>query len=406
MELRLGAGLLVSLGALALGACTTDTGGRFGTGDTGTGPGDGGVRDAQSDATPFFPDGRINVTDPDGGELLGDASCGMMRSPANRQPLNLLILLDRSGSMSECASGSSSSSGGCSSGDSKWQAVVAAVRRMVTSLDDGSQVGLQFFPASSNPGSTDGYINPVVPIAPLSMNRARILSALSATGPNGNTPMACAVPPSLGVLNAPDVYRGPRSLLLVTDGVATEECTGVMCNPFDLAAFIACEMNAAAQAQGVILASVSAGQRAGVRTYAIGMGAADSRFLSAVALNGGTARSASCLPTGCHYSVSSSSFDTDINAALDEIRGRAASCQFAITIDPATADLNQVNVNYFPGGGMAPRIIRHDATRMDGWDYSDDNRSIILYGPTCDDVRANTRSGSQVEILYGCPTIG
>jgi hypothetical protein len=330
-----------------------------------------------------------------GPTLTPDSSCAMQTSDTQRAPMNLLIVLDRSGSMGD--------------GD-KWTAAVNGINALLMRLDDTARVGLEVFPSVTGDASSEAtYRSPIVPVAPLAMTRTLIRNALS-NGPTGDTPMACAMPGAIGYYQ--DTFRldGSRNIILITDGAPTDECSGAMCpppNPFDVFDVIRYEQCVAQAASIRISASVAGAGRATppIRTFVAGTADADNRFLSSVAINGNTRRMAGCETSStCHYSLGATTFATDLNAALDEIRGRAATCEYRIMIDTRTADPGLVNVNFTPAGG-ASSIIPRDRTHMNGWDYSPDMRSILLYGPSCDRVQQDT-TGGRVQILFGCPTIG
>lgn len=387
-------GLLCALGCSASGDPFRDA--RRGDGGTNT---EGGTinRDVQ----------RIERDAAEDAPLDPDAACASQTSETQRAPMNLLILLDRSGSMGERPGGGSSS-------PTKWESARSAVLRLIDGLDAEARVGLTFFPARSNADSESGYTTPAVAIAPLgppgSAQRENLRNTLMATSPTGATPMACAEMGSVQHYQSMFAMDGTRNIVLITDGVPTDECSGSTedCLSYfpDTAAVSACFDRQSEMSKLRVLATASRGASSTppIRTYAIGTTDADERFLSQVAVNGGTPRAAGCESSNsCHYSLGSSTFEMDLNRALDDIRGRAATCEFRIMIDPTMADPGLVNVRFTPSGGTE-RIVPRDTSHTDGWDYSPDMRSIILYGPVCDQVRAD--SGGRVVILYGCPTIG
>jgi hypothetical protein len=159
-------------------------------------------------------------------------------------------------------------------------------------------------------------------------------------------------------------------------------------------------------AQNVIIAAVARGGRATppVRTFALATPDAAPLFMSQVAVNGLTQRTPGCGPSDCHYTLGTATFERDLNTALDAVRGRAQTCEFVLQVDPTRADPNLINVYYTPMSGGAGRFIPRDTTRMNGWDYAPGGRSIIFYGPVCEEVLTGA-SGSSVQIIYGCPTI-
>jgi hypothetical protein len=353
---------------------------------------------------PYQFDAPNTPTDRPNPRLDPDAACAMQMSNTTRAPMNLLIVLDRSGSMGDCANGS-----GRPCADSKWVAAQQGITRLLTRLEDEARVGLMFFPAPSNGGSADGYRTPHVPIAPLSMNRAALQARVNGTSPSGNTPMACAMPAAVEYMRSMFNMNGSRNIMLITDGVPTDECSGETCIPgFDINAFIACQMRAEMLAKGQILGMVRRGANSmpAVRTYALGTPDGDPNFLSTVAVNGNTQRAAGCEPSDCHYSLGNASFLTDLNRALDAVRDRAATCEFMLEVDPNMADPGLINVYVTPAGGGEGRFVPRDPMHRDGWDYTNMGRSIEFFGPLCDSIRMGGAMGAgTVRIIYGCPTI-
>lgn len=374
---------------------------RFNQGDAGNGTD---VPNANGSDVPFQFDAPNTPTDRPNPRLDPDAACATQNSSTTRAPMNLLIVLDRSGSMGECADGS-----GRPCANSKWVAAQQGLSRLLMRLEDEARVGLMFFPALSNGASADGYRTPHVPIAPLSMNRATLLARINGTSPNGNTPMACAMPQAVEFMRSMFNENGSRNIMLITDGVPTDECSGETCVPgFDINAFIACQMRASMAAKGAILGLVRRGANSmpPVHTYALGTPDADPTFLSTVAVNGSTQREPGCEPSNCHYSLGSATFIADLNRALDSVRDRAATCEFMLNVDPNMADPGLINVYFTPAGGGEGRFIPRDPMHMNGWDYINMGRSIQFYGPLCDEIRMPGAGASgSVRIIYGCPTI-
>lgn len=366
-----------------------DTGGNGGDATTtmdGTTNGDGGTT---PDAIVVRETGPV-VIDP-------DASCARQSNSTSRAPANILIVLDRSGSMGESASGSG--------GRTRWAAAIAGIERVLTLLDDDTRVGLMVFPAPTNGSAPEGYTTPSVPVAPLRDNRREISIRLDSFSPNGGTPMACAMPKAIEYFGTGFSMDGSRNVVLITDGEPTDECSGVTCNPFDIANFIPCIMNASVQAQARIQVAATAGARREppIRTFVVGTPSANEAFLSNLAVNGGTPRSDDCvMPQSCHYSLRSATFEDDLNAALDAIRGRATTCEYRINADVNTLDPRLVNVNYVERSGATPRLVPMDPAN--GWTYSDDGRSVIFHGDACAEVMGNSTGGS-VQIIFGCPTV-
>lgn len=361
---------------------------RFDAGDLGSEPDTGVVRPPGGDV-PIVRD-AIPIRDNGSSVIQPDAACSTTTADARRLPLNLLILLDRSGSM-----------GQGTARPTKWESAVAGISRLLMRLDDTARVGLTFFPTRSGTSTTAAaYSSPAVRIDPLSTTRRALLDALMSASPMGETPMACAAQGTNQYFGMGFPHDGSRNVILITDGAPTEECSGVMCGLFD----VSCLLNASRQAADAVRVAVAMGQRQTppVRFFVAGTPDASNQFLSDLAVIGGTRRSADCTTRmDCHYSLGTSTFDADLNAALDDIRGRALTCEFTIETDPTRVDPTRVNVNVSIGAG-APTLIPRDVSHRDGWDYGEGMRTVVLHGPTCDRVRSD--GAARVQILLGCPT--
>ena len=380
----------MTLGAMALVACSPEGAPTFTTGNN--------RLDASTalpaDAVPTFEAStRDAIPVPDRGTVVisEDASCSTTTADARRLPVNLLIVLDRSGSMSERG---------------KWAAAQSGLRTLLGRLDGSIRVGLTMFPAPSGAGAADRvttYNTPLVPIEALSTNRARLDSVLSGASPSGNTPMNCATEGSRNYFGEFPM-DGSRNVILITDGAPTAECTTApMCAliPPDFACLLA-QGNVASNEVRVSVARGARGTPP-IRYFVAGTPDASDTFLSDLAFTGNTPRTPDCQrTTSCHYRLETGSFEADLTRALDEIRGRAVSCEFAVDADPSRVDPARVNVNVTTGSGGAT-VVPRDVDHNNGWDYSAGMRSVVLHGPACQRVLAD--DGAQVRIVFGCPTI-
>lgn len=155
----------------------------------------------------------------------GDGVCEVVHLVTNPQVPDMMIVLDRSGSMED---------GG------RWQPSVSAVRKITTDLQERIRFGLALFPESENftwmTSSTNGGFTisvgggagcapgkVVVPIAP--MNAGAIGMQLDMTRPSGGTPtsetLMKLVSDYAESQPSPDMQPHPKYVLLVTDGAPT-----------------------------------------------------------------------------------------------------------------------------------------------------------------------------------------
>ncbi len=358
-----------------------------------TGGLDGGSSDGGSAA-----DGDVTpVPLRDASILTVDAACATQTFSSTRAPATLMVLLDRSNSMNDPIA----------AGRTRWDAARAGLSRLIMRLPPETRVGLMFFPTDLVAVPTAGdsaanYQRPSVAVAPLSTQRPALLARLAAARAEGRTPMACALPGAIAQLAALP-GDGPRNVVLITDGAPTFDCTGRGRCATDDAACLA-EVTRLAQGLVTTAARNGATRTPPVRTFTLGTPDALETFLSDVATAGGTPRAASCGPASCHYSLANASFEADLDRALDAVRGRTATCEYEISVDPARADPNLINVRFTPAGGVE-RIVPRDRAHANGWDYGAGMRTVVFYGAVCDEIRADAAGTARVQILYGCLTV-
>lgn len=184
---------------------------------------------AGAGVTPAAGGGFIESGDSVGGpnELAEGEACREVAFTAQANPVNVLILLDRSTSMLELADESVP-------GVTRWDAVTGALRAFVSSEQAGdARIGLQFFGLinGNDDCGVDKYAVPAVPVAPLAQNRGALLAAIDGTLPGSLTPTAPAVAGALSyaqqVAELPENAEVPTVMVLASDGLPSE------CGPLD-----------------------------------------------------------------------------------------------------------------------------------------------------------------------------
>lgn len=340
----------------------------------------------------------IPIADRGSTALTPDATCMTNTADGQRVPTNLMILLDRSGSMNNRDDRNPSA-------PTKWDAAVAGLTSLLNRLSDNARVGITFFPTTRNASDIASYETPAVPVAALRTNRAALLGALRGASPGGNTPMVCGFG---GVQRYFQGYMadGTRNVILITDGVPTEECgTGLpQCSllPPDFACLLGREP--LIQNQVRVAVARTAMSTPPIKVYIAGTPEASDTFLSDLAVIGNTPRTPDCRNSqSCHYRLQTASFEADLTMALQDIESRALTCEFQVDADPARVDPDRVNVNIQGTGMTSPRVIPRDVDHMEGWDYTEGRRSIVVYGAACDQIRTDAQV--RVQILFGCPTL-
>ncbi|MBK8256534.1 MAG: VWA domain-containing protein [Polyangiaceae bacterium] len=381
---------------------TSNVGGLFG-GATGTGTGTGGIQE-----------------------------CASETQQGTFTPVDLVIMLDQSGSMA-----------GEVGNTTVWALVTDALKTFVQAPDAaGLSVGLQYFPlpdgactscadcflpdlqitdTSTNTcccspptgqscALADGaacpgggicfqgqcysgganatcnkaeYADLEVPVSVLPGNASALVNSLTMHAPKGLTPTAPALSGAIdaAIARAQAAPDHTVAVVLASDGVPTE------CAPQDIS-------------QISMLAATAAAGNPKVLTYVIGIG--DVAALNTIAQAGGTTKA---------FLVS-----TNGNAgqqfldAMKKIQGSLLACEFDIP-QPSQGELDYelVNVQITPEGG-APEIVPQVANvgacgSGAGWYYDNpaSPQKIILCDATCELVKASNKAG--IDIVFGCQTI-
>lgn len=283
------------------------------------------------------------------GETCNDGHCGCDGVAFQAEPVvpNLLIVLDRSGSMKE--------SGG---GDTKWNIARTALDQILDDHGDQVRFGLDMF--ASNDGCAAGEINVDVGAGTAGAISTAFMNATA----NSGTPIHAT-------MNALRSYGGikdrnhPNYVLLLTDG--KEECN-IWADP-------------AAPVQQL------RNQTPSVKTFVVGFGSGvNAAQLNDMATKGGTAR-----PGSPKYYQANNA--TDLSNALAAILGTVLSCTY--TLDQVPEDLAELYVyqNDTP--------IERDTTHADGWDYDEATGELTFYGAACDALESG--DVTDLAIVYGCP---
>jgi hypothetical protein len=320
----------------------------------------------------------------DGGNNMGSgigSSCASDSVTAMSTPLDMYIMLDQSGSMTDPVA----------SGGDKWSAVTTAIGTFVQQPNlNGISVGIQYF-ALEPDGVDDSctasdYATPEVEIAALPGVASQIVSSMAGHQPLTGTPTSAALQ---GAVNHASSWASSHAgdtvvVVLATDG-DPDECDSNLTDIDNIA-------KAGATGTPKIL------------TFVIGVGP-DLSNLNGIAAGGGT---------GSAFVVGTSSGNTNAQflAALNAIRGTALGCTYTIPVPSSgSANYQEVNIIYTPGGGGSPQTIPYVMSAAqcpasgNAWYY--DNPSapteIILCSSTCGTIEADA-TGS-VGITLGCQTV-
>jgi hypothetical protein len=308
------------------------------------------------------PDGGFRYPDPQG------RLCGSARHTLSKTPAELLVVLDRSGSMATPTT----------PGRTRWFDARDAVIGAVSNAGNLAW-GLKLFPSiGANTGSVCA-VGTGVDVGVGFGHAGAVGNALMHAGPptaslGSGTPTEPAI---LGGTAYLKTVTTPlqKYMVLVTDGLPT---CAILPDP---------ALPSAAAGLEATVKALDYAAAAGVRTFVIGISSAMSLAnLNRLADAGGMPRAVE--PR--YYPAESQS---DLDAALQAISRAVTTCVFPLVTRPLAPDFVGVSV----GSMRVPR----DLDRIDGWDYVNNGTAIEIYGPTCDALK--TGVAENADIHFGCP---
>jgi hypothetical protein len=306
-------------------------------------------------------------------------SCAEISQKAELPPLDMLLLLDTSGSMDYLL---------------KWPSVKGALKTFVGDPKFASLgVGIQYFPLRAQCNAA-GYATPAVSIGPLSGGAAAIAVSLDTQRMAGGTPM---VPVLSGALT----YAGARAaqypdrkvvIVLATDGIPDNTClvpSGTV--PANTLPNV------------VSLAGDGAKAKPSIPTFVIGVGK-ELTALNQISQAGGT---------GDAFLVDTSKdIQQAFLQALNDIR-RTLACEYKIPPPPGGEvgiDFEAVNIRYTVGDKTETFVFVGKKEGCDsapdrGWYYDEPTKPtlIILCPQTC--KRAQSDDNGRIDVVVGCKTI-
>jgi hypothetical protein len=312
-----------------------------------------------------------------GGSTLTDgAVCGLQTKQASRGVTDVLLVLDRSGSMSEsiaedccCSSACSSATraGMCSNTSScteRWPALTSAVTATIGQTVD-IEWGLKFFSTPPQAGSDQRdtcAVNNGVEVGVAAGSAGSIQTAIAGVTPGANTPTARAITVATTYLQGVQDQNN-RVILLATDG--EPNCKGGSGSGSDV--------------PGTVTA-IGAAKAAGFNVYVIGIGPSVGN-LDNFAQAGGTN----------HYYPATS--PADLAKALAEISTQVTSCTFVMSEAPPVPE----DVAVYIDGKLVPK------DPANGWSFGANSQTIVFNGAACDSLKSG--AASAVQVVFGCPGV-
>jgi hypothetical protein len=316
------------------------------------------------------PDGNNGGGDIDADTTPVDSSsCGAQMSNIGvvnlGDPPDLLVVLDRSGSMSSPPSTFPPVF------TSKWQTMKTSLTGVVNAKQQQIKFGLLEFPSDDNPGCS-AVATPKVNIG-LGAGPG-FTGYFGSRSPGGNTPAHVGLTSALTYFNSIPVNTAGRYVLFATDGLPN--CLNA-------------DPNTASEAATV--AAVTALKNAGIKTFVLGFGGGfgtTPQVLNDAAVAGG-------LPKPGATKFYEATSQAELDQALAAIAGGiiVPSCSFALATAPPDPNAVTVTIN----GTPVPRSPSHG----NGWDYSPNAMTITFFGTYCSSIMQGAMSN--VSFVYGCP---
>lgn len=279
--------------------------------------------------------------------------CGAESFDLTAVPPNVMIVLDRSGSMDGDVQDSDKT---------RWEVAKDAISLLVNGFNDEIRFGLDTYSSCTGTECSAGSI--VVPLG--NQNAGPITGFLGGKGldylcnsgdpetSTGNTLYALIGEPSLQ-----DPMRG-NAVLLITDGGENDECQTVTNGQ---------------EAAGDLLA-----QTISVKTFVVGFSDDVIDSLVGIAQAGGTGQ-----PFNANNPAS-------LEAALTTIAGAVASCQFLL--DSVPEDPGKIYVFFDDDPAGVP------LDQTDGWTYDPVTNTITFHGTSCAAIQSATVT--DVDVVFGC----
>ncbi|HJL14676.1 MAG TPA: VWA domain-containing protein [Sandaracinaceae bacterium LLY-WYZ-13_1] len=285
--------------------------------------------------------------------------CGTSEFEITRLAPNVMILLDRSGSMDNDVDGRT-----------RWAVAKEAITTVTGAFGAEIRFGLATYSSCTGDGCSAGSV--VVPVGDDASRIDAFLAPLRGEGSSDGTPprYLCdsgdpetSTGPSLAALTGEPSLQDPdrrNAVLLVTDGEESD-CGGPN------------GAEGAAMLQALPIP---------VRTYAVGFSTdASASQLNAVAMAGGTMR---------YYPADDAAA---LLGALERIADEVASCEYRVDAPPPDPSMLFVYFDDDPAG------VSEDAS--DGWTFDATSGTLTFHGSACTQIRSG--AVSDIDVVYGCP---
>jgi hypothetical protein len=398
-----GAGITVTGGSGGSGGSGGTMGGTAGSGTGGTEPGTGGF--SAGGTTGEAGDSGIAQCD-----LSALGTCGGESVEAVLRTVNMLLVIDKSGSMTDPL------------GDqTKWDAMKAALASALDDVRSEMNLGLVLYPfdffepipelncEDNCCEVADGSAAVNVPITAGTLSVPEIVDQLEDTSPGGGTPTAVALDSALDYFVNGDgaALEGGKYVLLATDGgpncnadlsCDADTCTTNLdgsCTSGNCCSFTNTRNQCLDNER--VMEKLEALTAAGISTFVVGLPGTQqyASYLDEFAVAGGVPATSG---DTSYYAVSE---DEGVEGLLDVFETITTqlvrSCDIPLTQVPSQPD--QVNV------AIDCDVVPKEADDGSGWEYDEPTAptGVILHGPVCDRLQQN--GAERIDVVFGCPTV-
>ena len=293
-----------------------------------------------------------------------DINCGIQTQNPTPQPVDLLLVLDRSGSMTSDIASDTDCSGrnppaNCTP---RWSTMTTSLKQVLATSPAEVQWGLKLF---TSPKGSTCTVNQGADVAVGPNTATQIQTTIAGTSPANQTPTTAAI-------KAAVTYYGTVTdglshyILLATDGQPN-------CDPGNSAAV------SDASVQDTATEIATALNTSGIKTYVIGIGPSAGN-LTNFAYSGGTTD---------YYPATS---PAQLTAALSTIVVDVGSCKF--TMNAVPPDPSNLGVYLDKNTKVPP-------DPSDGYSLGSDNVTVTFNGSYCQGLKDG--SYQVVQVFFGCP---
>jgi hypothetical protein len=308
----------------------------------------------------------------------GGGTCATVTAKSELTPVNLVVMLDRSGSMGDTLENPAYDPA------LRWVPVGEGITAFFEDVNSkGMRASLTFFPASgSNTTSCVAGDYARADLTSVELPSPTLGARIAQLAPRGDTPTRPALQGAIAQAQALRAARPNEKTVIVMATDGEPWACGVSDGATRIAAVNAAAMDAAAVATDI-------------KTYVIGVGPSVG-LLNQIAVAGGT---------GAAILVSAGQAEktkTELLKALGEVRANTISCDVDMPSPPdgRTLDVNKVDVAV-SGAALA---YSADCSNTAGWHFDDvaNPRKVMLCAGSCTGVKT---AGGALSVSFACTNV-